>query len=237
MDLESFGALLVNTIRPVDRPLLVAMAGAPGVGKSTAVIRIQAMLHVAAITSVVVPMDGFHLSNAALSDLGLSHRKGAPETFDVDGLAAMLTRVSAGSRPKGVVRPGEHRSEAEERSPGVTAGPHGTVWAPVFDRSIEAAVAGSIAVDPGVQVVLVEGNYVLMDVEPWLKVSSQFDVRAYLQHADDVVRVNHLIARHVANGRTLSEATEWVMRSDEANARTVEQSRQSGDHLIEITFN
>lgn len=211
MDLESFGALLVNTIRPVDRPLLVAMAGAPGVGKSTAVIRVQAMLHVAAITSVVVPMDGFHLANAALRDLGLAHRKGAPETFDVDGLAAMLTRVSAG--------------------------PHGTVWAPEFDRSIEAAVAGSIAVDPGVQVVLVEGNYVLMDVEPWGAVSSQFDVRAYLQHADDVFRVRHLIARHVANGRTLSEATEWVMRSDEANARTVEQSRQPGDHLIEITFN
>ena len=41
----------------------------------------------------------------------------------------------------------------------------------------------------------------------------------------------------MANGRTLSEATDWVMRSDEANARTVEQSRQPGDHLIEITFN
>ena len=210
VDLESFGALLVDTVRPVDRPLLVALAGAPGVGKSTAVIRVQRMLDAAAITSVVVPMDGFHLANAALSDLGLLHRKGAPETFDVDGLAALLTRISAG--------------------------PRSTVWAPVFDRSIEAAVAGSIAVRPDVQVVLVEGNYLLMDVEPWSNVSHQFDVRAYLQHADDVVRVQHLIDRHVANGRTRSEATEWVMRSDEANARTVEHSRQPGDHLIEITF-
>ena len=211
VDLESFGALLVNTVRPVDRPLLVALAGAPGAGKSTAVMHVQRMLHVATITSVVVPMDGFHLANAALGDLGLSHRKGAPETFDVDGLATLLTRISAG--------------------------PRSTVWAPVFDRSIEAAVGGSIAVQPSVQVVLVEGNYLLMDLEPWCAVSSQFDVRAYLQHADDVVRVKHLITRHVANGRTLSEATDWVMRSDEANARTVEQSRQPGDHLIEITFN
>lgn len=71
------------------RRLLVAIAGAPGAGKSTYAAALAAQIPDAA----VVPMDGFHLDNAVLSKRGLLPRKGAPETFDVAGFKALLPRL------------------------------------------------------------------------------------------------------------------------------------------------
>ena len=210
MDVEGFATIVAAAARPTGRPLLVAMAGPPGVGKSTAVQNVHSALIEAGVRVGVVPMDGFHLANDELARLGRSDCKGAPDTFDVDGLAALLGRLHTG--------------------------PSSTVWAPRFDRSLEAAIAGSIAVEPATEIVLVEGNYLLLDESPWDRVSAQFDLRAYLHPADEAGRVQSLIARHIAHGRSPADALEWVMRSDEANARIVEATRANADVIVTIRF-
>ena len=94
-------------------------------------------------------MDGFHLANVALAALGRADRKGAIDTFDGAGYTALLTRLRA-------------------------AGPD-TVWAPTYDRSIEESVAGAIAVPAGTEVVVTEGNYLLVDDGPWSAVRRLLD--------------------------------------------------------------
>lgn len=207
---DALVSCVVEMEQPPGRPLMVALAGPPGAGKSTLAASLVHDLEGAGISVALVPMDGFHLADAELRRLGRADRKGAPDTFDVDGLVSLLQRIRGG--------------------------PAATVWAPVFDRDAEAAIAGSIAVEPGVGVVVVEGNYLLLDEGPWTGVADLFDLRAYLQPTDDRARVTWLIARHVAHGRTADDAREWVMRSDEANARIVEPTAAMADLRVSISF-
>lgn len=115
---------------PGDR-VIVGIAGPPGAGKTTLAAALAPSLDSAA----VVPMDGFHLANDELDRLGLSRRKGAPETFDSLGYVALLRRL---------------RSASE------------LVYAPSFDHVMNEPIAGSIPVPPSVRVVVTEGNYLLL---------------------------------------------------------------------------
>ena len=109
-----------------------AVAGPPGAGKSTLaaalVARLEALMPGEA---ALMPMDGYHLDNAVLVERGLLARKGAPETFDVDGFACDLERLRAGGRE---------------------------VLVPVFDRTLDLARAGARAIRPGHRVVVVQPN-------------------------------------------------------------------------------
>src|SRR3954451_4741991 len=111
---------------------VLGICSAPGAGKSTLAER---LVHRDGAESVVVPMDGFHLHDDELERLQLSHRKGAPEAFDVAGYLALRRRL---------------RKEADH-----------AVYAPAFDRSREGPVAGAVAVRPKHRLVVTEGNYLL----------------------------------------------------------------------------
>ena len=181
---------------------LLGITGAPGAGKSTVAERVVAAL---GTDAVLVPMDGFHLADAELERLGRRDRKGAPDTFDAAGYVSLLRRLR-------------------------DAGPD-TVYAPVFDRGLEAAIAGSIAVPPSTALVVTEGNYLLLDEEPWRQVRPLLD-EAWFVAVDPALRVERLIARHVAHGRSPAAAMEWVLRSDEANAALVERTRELADLVV-----
>lgn len=181
---------------------VLGIAGPPGAGKSTLAARLAAHLDGLA---VLVPMDGFHLAQAELERLGRAGRKGAPDTFDAAGYAALLVRLRA-------------------------AEPGTTVYAPAFDRSLEEPVAGSIAVPPEVPLVITEGNYLLHDEGPWAAVLPLLDEAWYLD-LDARRRVPRLVARHVRFGKDEEHARRWVTDSDETNARLVERGRARA-HLV-----
>ena len=188
-----------------ERRTILGIAGCPGAGKSTLSAAIAASVH----SSVVVPMDGFHLLNDELVRLGRRNRKGAPDTFDVDGYAALLDRVRR-------QHPGE------------------LVTAPRYDRAASAPVPDAIAVDGTTALVVTEGNYLLVEEPPWSRVRPLLD-EVWFVEVDDSVRVPRLIRRHIEFGKSPDEAREWVMRSDEANAAVVAATRSRADAVVRLS--
>jgi pantothenate kinase len=183
---------------------VIGIAGAPGAGKSTYAQRLVARSMRDGVPAAYLPMDGFHLADAALTALGILDRKGAPETFDAWGYAALLTRV----------RGAEH-----------------TVWAPGFERDLEQPLAGAVAVRPDAAVVVTEGSYLLLDRPEWRAVREALDEVWFLDCPDDVRRPR-LVARHVAFGKSPTEAEAWVHRVDDANAALVAASRERADRMV-----
>ena len=178
---------------------LFGIAGPPGSGKSTLAAALAEDL-----AAPIVPMDGFHLPNAALAAGGLLGVKGAPETFDADAFVELVRRLRTATH---------------------------VVDCPAFDRTIDEPVADQVLVVPDDAVVIVEGNYLLLDEPPWSELVDLFDAIAYLDVPDDV-RVGRLVDRHVEFGRTRPEALDFAHRSDEANARRIAPSKVRADVLV-----
>ncbi len=182
---------------------VLGIAGAPGSGKSTLAQAIAERLGSQRV--VVVGMDAFHLDGAELDRLGRADRKGAPDTFDVAGFVALLDRV---------------RRQDDE-----------IVYAPIFDRYLEASIAGAVAILPDVPLVIVEGNYLLVRQRPWAEVRSRLDT-AWFIDVDEPELVRRLIARHVAHGRCRPDATAWVRDVDGPNIHTVDGTRTAADLVV-----
>ena len=190
--------------------LIVGIAGSPGAGKSTIAAQLVAALPGAAL----LPMDGFHLPQARLVELGRRDRMGAPDTFDVDGYVATLERLRA--------------------SDSSTFGNSGVaVLAPGFDREIEEAVPDAIAITPEFPIVVTEGNYLLLGDEGWQRVAPLLDATFFVT-LDRDIRLERLIARHVRFGKSPADAAAWATGPDERNAATVEASAHKATHLIAL---
>lgn len=185
------------------RRYMLGLAGAPGAGKSTVA---QRLLQALPGRAVVVPMDGYHLANSELARLGLAGRKGAPDTFDSAGYVALLARLRL-------------------RVPGEV------VYAPEYRREIEEGVAGAIAVPPEIELIITEGNYLLLDQGHWAGVRAQLDAVWYVD-IDGDLRRERLAARHMRYGRTAEQARDWVLRTDEPNALLVEASKVRADLVL-----
>jgi pantothenate kinase len=181
---------------------VLGIAGPPGAGKSTLAAELVAGIGPSAAW---VPMDGFHLADAALDRLGLRSRKGAPETFDGWGYLALLRRLAV-----------------ETDHP---------VYAPDFERTLEQPVAGSIAVAPSVRLVVTEGNYLLVEDEPWTLIREALTEVWYVEVPEDV-RLERLVARHVAFGKEPGRARDWVAAVDVPNARLIERGRSAADLVV-----
>jgi pantothenate kinase len=189
-----------------DRRRILGITGAPGAGKSTLAAALVDALP--AGMAVLVPMDGFHLADVQLGALGVRSVKGAPETFDAAGYVALLRRLAGPSAA-------------------------GVVYAPEFRREIEEPIAGAIAVPASVPLVVTEGNYLLLDSPPWVEVRPLLD-EAWFLSLDPDVRMSRLIARHVAFGRSSSQARDRAAGSDQRNADLIEATRTRADLVIEV---
>lgn len=187
------------------RRSILGIAGPPGSGKSTVAAELTGALQPHA---VLVPMDGFHLADAELHRLGRHERKGAVDTFDGHGYLALLRRLR-------------------------TCGP-ATVYAPEFRREIEEPVAGAVPVPPSVPLVITEGNYLLVDDEPWAQVKALLDEVWYLD-VDEPERLRRLIGRHMAYGRDEQLAQARALGSDQRNAELIVATRERADLLVRLT--
>ena len=202
---------LVAPLLCAERRVLVGLAGPPGSGKSTLAEALAARFNVelepryGPRNAVAVPMDGFHLSNVELDRLGLSHRKGAPETFDGSGFVHLLRRL---------------RTNTDEM-----------VYAPVYSRVLHESIGGAIPVGPQVRLVVTEGNYLLVPEWPWAGIRPLLDLALYLD-VPDSSRIPGLLRRQRARGLDEGAARDWVERSDEANARLVATTRRYADAVL-----
>lgn len=190
-----------------DRPgqrRLVAIAGPPGAGKSTLAGAVVQDLTGRGHAAALMPMDGFHLDDRLLQPRGLLERKGAPETFDFGGFAATLGRV--------------------RREP--------LVVIPVFDRNREIAIAGAAEVGPDTRIVVVEGNYLLLDEEPWSALAPLWDHAVFLSVPLAELE-RRLVARWLSFGFDPAAARQKARGNDLANAGRVMGAIGQADQTLD----
>lgn len=187
--------------------VVLGITGAPGAGKSTLAEALLAGLRAELGEHAVahLPMDGFHLADVQLDRLVLRDRKGAPETFDVDGYVAALRRLH------------------DE--------PDRTLYAPGFERELEQPIAAAIAIPPSVGLVVTEGNYLLLATGGWERVRPLL-TETWFVDVDDDVRRDRLVRRHEQFGKTPAAAREWVEQVDEPNAVLVSGTRARADLVV-----
>ena len=204
----TLGALLDRARALLEGPgrAVLGITGPPGAGKSTLA---AALVDGLGPGAALLPMDGYHLSNTVLDALGRRDRKGAPDTFDAAGYAALLARL---------------------RSPEEAGG---TVYAPCFHREFEESVAAELAFGPAIRLVVTEGNYLLLPDGPWAAVRPLLDACWYVDLEEDE-RLRRLTARHHAYGKTPREARAWAHGSDQANAALVARTRDSADLWVRL---
>ena len=182
---------------------MIGLVGPPGAGKSTLS---AALLAVLGSKAQVVPMDGYHLANVELARLGRANRKGAPDTFDAFGYVDLLRRL---------------RNQSGNE----------IVYAPEFRREIEEPVAGAIPVFSETQLIITEGNYLLLEQGAWGSVAGLLDEIWYVD-IDQGLRTSRLVGRHKQFGRTHEQAVAWVNDTDEPNARLIESTRHRATRVF-----
>lgn len=181
---------------------MLGITGAPGSGKSTLA---EALVSGFEGRAVLVPMDGFHLAQCELERLGRTERKGAIDTFDVDGFLNFLLRLRAGQNH--------------------------IIYAPYFRRDLEEPVGSAIPIPPDAELIVVEGNYLLAEEGDWAGVREVLDAVWFVAPVDSV-RIERLIRRHVQFGRTPAEARAWTLGTDEVNARQIQATRHLADLVV-----
>ncbi|CAM5587312.1 Nucleoside/nucleotide kinase family protein OS=Streptomyces tendae OX=1932 GN=GUR47_04810 PE=4 SV=1 [Streptomyces tendae] len=189
------------------RRAILGIAGSPGAGKSTLAGQLVRELNGTGEPWVAhVPMDGFHLADAELVRLGRRDRKGAPDTFDAAGYAALLDRL-----------------RAEEDGD--------VVYAPGFERVLEQPLAGAVPVPPSARLVVTEGNYLLLESGAWARVRSRLD-EVWFCGLEESERVRRLVARHEHFGKSPADATAWALGPDQRNADLVAATRDRADLVV-----
>ncbi|MFE2262261.1 nucleoside/nucleotide kinase family protein [Streptomyces griseosporeus] len=186
---------------------ILGITGSPGAGKSTLAEHLVRALNGDGPPWVAhVPMDGFHLADVELERLGRRDRKGAPDTFDAAGYAALLRRL---------------REETDGE----------VVYAPGFERVLEQPLAGAIPVPPAARLVVTEGNYLLLEAGAWARVRPQLD-EVWFCELDEQERIRRLVARHEEFGKGHREAEAWVLGTDQRNAELVAATRERADLVV-----
>lgn len=169
---------------------IVAIAGPPGAGKSTIAQSVCEHLQQKAVAAKLVQMDGFHLDNSVLSKMGLLERKGAPQTFDALGFFHAMQRLAA--------------AETE-------------VVMPVFDRTQDISVAGADVISATDSILIVEGNYLLLDQKPWANLHDFWDETVFINPGINVLE-ERLINRWLGNGLSPEDAKQRAESNDLRNA-------------------
>jgi len=198
---------IVSSTAHTDR-FILGLTGPPASGKSTLAHQLVDSLNMDGNDrAIVLPMDGYHLSNERLQELGILSLKGIPQSFDALTFVKLLESVK--SDPKKI---------------------H---YAPEFRREIEASIEDAIEIKAHHEIIVVEGNYLLWEKEPWNNLPEYLDEVWYLS-LNESTRLDRLLKRHVANGRTEVEAREKIASTDDPNARLIEATKERADLVVTV---
>ena len=206
MSLELLFEQIQSSLDGQSARTIIGIVGKPGAGKSTVVEEIAKRFD--SNTVSIIPMDGFHLSNEELISLGRRERKGAPDTFDVEGFTSLIKKVKIDYNI-------DHRF-------------------PIFHREIEASIDNEGIVPKESRVVVIEGNYLFSADHNWDGIYPLLDHTWFIE-INDEVRVERLIARHIRYGKTPEEAEAWSRGSDETNARFIGLTANRAENRINLT--
>lgn len=195
---------------------VVLLAAPPGAGKSTLAATLE---HLAAREPgfprvQALGMDGFHYPNSYLEThcatlssgekVSLRSIKGAPETFDVQALIERLRKVR------------------DTRVP--------VTW-PAYSRVIHDVVPDARIVDA--PIALIEGNYLLLDEEPWRELAALCDFTIFID-ADRALLRERLIARKMRGGMAREDAEAFFSSSDGKNVTRVFEARRPADECLQL---
>jgi len=199
--------------------ILSGVAGPPGSGKSVFAVLLAKIINACVgpgegIEVAICPLDGFHYPNAYLEshfvsdDEGrqrtLRSVKGSPETFDVAAFVETLDRLRA--------------------EPSMTL--------PRYDRRVHEPVPDAIAIERRHRIVLVEGNYLLVERPPWGAVAARLDVSLFLKLPLDDVKP-WIVGRHVRGGRSPEDALRHFEQVDRKNYQSCMAAAHRADLIVE----
>lgn len=208
IELNSLEAALERVIsltHNVDTRVIIGLVGKPGAGKST--LSSYLIKKLPKDTTALVPMDGYHLSNAQLAWLGRRDRKGAPDTFDSYGYAELLQRIRE-----------NHNQD---------------IYFPIFHREIEESIAAEGVIHSDTSLVLTEGNYLLLGDAGWNRVAPTL-TECWFVDVDDDRRMARLVARHIKFGKSSEEAHAWAHGTDQHNADLIETTKMKADVIVHL---
>lgn len=193
---------------------IIALAGFPGSGKSTVCKSWAAEINhrEGPGTLTVLGMDGFHLSREKL--MGMENpeeamaRRGAPYTFNPEGLVSKMQelRTSSGCRAVG--------------------------W-PGFEHAKGDPEEDATSVPPESGLIIVEGIYTLMRDGIWAGLEELFDEKWFLDVSLETA-MDRVTSRHQqAWGMSPEEARRRADGNDRLNCSRIAPGRESADFFVE----
>ncbi len=203
--LEAAVERAISLTQNTEARVIIGLVGKPGSGKST--LSTHLMKKLPKETTALVPMDGFHLSNEQLAQLGRSERKGAPDTFDSEGYANLIELIKLGSDQE--------------------------IHFPIFHREFDESISDEGIVRPNATLVLTEGNYLLLNEGGWSRVPKLLTESWFIDVNNDR-RMARLVSRHIKYGKSPESAHDWANGPDQRNAELIEATRAMADVIINL---
>lgn len=176
--------------------VIIALSGPPGSGKSTIAATVVQRLNSLCTKpfAITIPMDGFHYPKKYLDALPNHEeyaRRGSHWAFDAKGVLHLIKAL--------------HHSKTTLRE---------IIHAPQFDNSVADPVEGVICVSPEISLIILEGNHMAYNVDPWSEVDKYVD-DVWSVDVDPETARQRIARRHIESG--IERAWEDAIRRAENN--------------------